>query len=341
MRSVTFRPAPRGRRRPARAVLRGARAAVLCATLAALLVLGSAAPAGALPDASRMLAYMPTEDVHTIWSRAQVEGMIAPLAEYDIGQALFQMPRFTRRGTIKPDPPRLQMLALWSATAAEYDAAHGAQVSATAIFNGVPKARGLNLELPATRARMVAAVEATVLETGVQGVQLDIEPYPSGPGYISLLEELDAALGRIGYAGRLSVVAPGDGWTWSPSYLRRVGELVDQLDPTFYDTESASVPAYHELIEEGLAYYTANAPASASIIPVIPCYSPDPWHDPAIENVRTASEALGAALAEGSRVQGAGLWWWYSFYLGHYKHGDAAAERTAWLSQTLSLQFSP
>jgi hypothetical protein len=311
--------------------------------LAALLGCGAlAAPGAARAEANPadMLTYMPTELVHSILGPAQVEQVMGELGEYDIGQALFQMPRFKKNGKIKLPESNREMLGVWSETAASYDAAHGTAVSVTAVFNAVPKATGLNLELPATRTRMIAAVEAAV-NTGIDGVQLDIEPYPTGPGYIALLEELDGALARVHFAGRLSVVAPGDNWTWSPEYLQRVAGLVDQLDPTFYDTEYATVAAYQELIEEGLAYYTANAPASAALIPVIPCYSPDPWHDPAIENVPNATEALGAALAEGSRVEGAGLWWWYSFYEGHYKHGDAAAERAAWRARTVNLPYSP
>ena len=309
--------------------------------LAALaLILAVPAAASARADPSRMLTYMPTELVHSLYGPAQVEGFIGELAEYDIGQALLQMPHFNKRGAIMLPASNQQMLGTWARAASSYDEATGSDVTVTAVFNGVPKANGLNLELPATRARMIAAVLAVVAE-GISGVQLDIEPYPTGPGYLALLEELRRALDRQGFSGRLSVVAPGDSWTWSPAYLGRVGELVDQLDPTFYDTEYATVGAYQELIEEGLAYYSAAAPPGVSIIPVIPCYSPNPWHDPAIENVPSATAALAGALAQGSRVDGAGLWWWYAFYYGHYKHGDAAAERAAWQAQTVNLPFSP
>ncbi len=309
-------------------------ALLACAALAA----PDAAQAQANP--ADMLTYMPTELVHSIYTQAQVEGFLAELHEYDIGQALLEMPRFKHKGTLKLPASNRQMLGVWAAAAAAYGAETGSDMTVTAVFNAIPKARGLSLEVPATRANMVAAVEST-LATGVTGVQLDIEPYPTGPGFIELLEELDASFARLHFAGRLSVVAPEDSATWSPAYLRRVGELVDQLDPTFYDTESETVGAYQALIEEGLAYYTANAPGSAAIIPVIPCYSPDPWHNPAIENVPNATEALEAGLAAGSRVEGAGLWWWYSFYDGHYKDGDAAAERAAWQARTVNLPYSP
>ncbi len=315
-----------------RAALAGVASVVLCAV----------APPGAsaAADPARMLTYMPTELVHSIHSRAEVEGYFAELGEYGIGQALLQMPRFNKKGKLKLPESNRQMLGVWSEAAAAYNLEHGASASVTAVFNAAIKPKGPNLESASTRSAMLQAIEAT-LQTGVGGVQLDIEPYPTGSGYVELLEEARAMFARVGWNGHLSVVAPGDNWTWSPSYLRRIGELVDQLDPTFYDTEYATVADYQELVEEGLAYYTANAPSTTAIIPVIPCYSPDPWHDPAIENVPSATAALARALEAGSRVDGAGLWWWYAFYYGHYKHGDAAAERAAWTAQTLPLPFSP
>jgi len=326
-----------------RAPRKGVRTATLLACLVVLTLVQAAtahADTGGGAQPGRMFTYMPTELVHSIHTRAEVDGYLGELAEYGIGGALLQMPRFNKKGKINLPESNRQMLGVWSAAAAAYDAEHGASSSVTAVFNAAVKAKGPDLESPATRAAMLQAIEAA-LPSGIGGVQLDIEPYPTGPGYLELLEEARAMFARTGWHGRLSVVAPGDDWTWSPAYLRRVGELVDELDPTFYDTEYATVAAYQGLIEDGLAHYSANAPPGAAIIPVIPCYSPDPWHDPAIENVPNATAALAAALEGGARVQGAGLWWWYAFYYGHYKHGDAAAERAAWTAQTLALPFSP
>ena len=60
----------------------------------------------------------------------------------------------------------------------------------------------------------------------------------------------------------------------------------------------------------------------------------------AVENIATGSAGVREALAEGSRVNGAGIWWWYGFYdqeAGRYPEGLAAADRAAWLSSTLTL----
>jgi hypothetical protein len=304
------------------------------------LPLVSASAASALADPTETLTYMPTELVHSIWTPGQVGGFLAELDEYDIGQALLQMPRFRGNGKIKLPASNEQMLGVWAAQAASYNAEHGTAMTVTAVFNGVPKRRAFDLERASTRANLVAAVESA-LATGISGVQLDIEPYPTGPGFIELLEALDATFARLGFHGRLSVVAPADTATWPPAYLERVGELVDQLDPTFYDSELESAGAFEEWIEQGLAYYSANAPAATRIVPVLPSYAPDPWHDPAVENIADATDALAVALAEGSRVNGAGIWWWYAFYYEDHGRFPTAADRAAWRSSTLELPFSP
>ncbi len=308
--------------------------------LGALPALAAPGSALAVANPADTLTYMPTEMVHSSWTQAQVEGFIAGLGEYDIGQALLQMPRFKAKGTLSLPPVESQMLGVWAGAAASYDAAHGTAVTVTAVFNGQPKGKRLNLELPQTRANVLAAVES-VLATGVSGVQLDIEPYPTGHGFLVLLEALDGAFARLGFHGRLSVVAPAETSTWSPSYLRRVSELVDQVDPTFYDSEIESIPAYEEWVVQGLAYYSANVSAHAAIVPVIPSYAPDPWHDPKVEDIANATSALESALASGSRIEGAGIWWWYAFYEERSRHLKTGPDRAAWLARTVELPFSP
>ena len=180
------------------AVLAGRLGAALAAAVLAL-ALAPGGAAGAAP-AQDMLTYMPTEMVHSVWSGEQVEGFLGELSEYDIGQALLQMPGFKRKGTLMLPASNEQMLRVWADSAAHYGEAHGQPIAVTAVFNGRLKPKGLSLEVAATRANIVAAVRSAV-GLGVTGVQLDLEPYPTGPGYIELLEELDAALAQAGFSG--------------------------------------------------------------------------------------------------------------------------------------------
>jgi hypothetical protein len=186
---------------------------------------------------------------------------------------------------------------------------------------------------------MLAAIESAIA-TGISGVQLDLEPYPVSAGFISLLEEADAAFARLGFQGRLSVVAPGNTSRWAPAYLRRVTELVSQVDPLYYDSELASASEYEAWVQQSLAYYSANAAPGVRIVPVIPSYAANPWHIPAVENIATATSALNDALGAGSRINGAGIWWWYGFFDNKPRY-NASADRAAWQSTTTSLAFTP
>jgi len=290
-----------------------------------------------------MLTYMPTELIHSAQSPQRVREELATLDSYDIGQALLQMPRFSRSGKLKIPTVERQMIGLWAAGASAYDREAGAATSAVAVFNASLGARGPDLSQPAARANMISGV-LSVLATGVQGVQLDIEPFPESAGFTALLEELDAALARAGFGGRVSVVAPAEVSTWKPAYLRRVSELVGQIDPTYYESELPNAAAYEEWVRESLAYYAANSAPAARIIPVIPSYRANAWHSPLVENIATGTAGIAAALAAGSRVNGAGIWWWYGFHddeSGRYADHYAAADRAAWLTSTLALAFAP
>jgi hypothetical protein len=319
------------RRRPAAVLLFAAALSLGCA--------GGASSALAAVNAQETLTYMPTELVHSIWTTAQVEGFLGNLNSYDIGQALLQMPHFKKKGTIVLPASNEEMLGVWSRTAAAYNAEHGTQMAVTAVFNGKLTAKGPSVENPATRRNMIAAIESAIA-TGISGVQLDLEPYPVTAGYISLLEEVDAAFARLGFHGRLSVVAPAETSTWAPAYLLRVTKLVSQVDPTYYDSEITNAPEYEAWVEQSLAYYSANSAPAVRIVPVIPSYARDPWHLPAVENIANATTALAGALSEGSRVNGAGIWWWYGFFYNKPRF-NASADRAAWQSTTTSLAFTP
>jgi hypothetical protein len=315
--------------------------ALLAACAAAALV-GAPAASASAPE-GEMLTYMPTELIYSAQTPLQVHEELSVLDSYDIGQALLQMPRFSKAGKLKLRGAERQMIPLWASSTAAYDGEHGAALSAVAVFNAQLGSRGPDLQQPGVRANMIAGV-SSVLAMGVQGVQLDVEPFPETTGFTALLEELGAALSRRGFAGRFSVVAPADVTGWKPAYLRRVSELVGQIDPTYYESELATPAAYEEWVAASLAYYTASSVPAARIIPVIPSYRANAWHSPVVENIATGTTGIASALAAGSRVNGAGIWWWYGFYddeSGRYSDHYAAADRSAWLTSTLSLRFTP
>ena len=333
----------RGRERSRRQ--RCARAALAPFVLAALLGIAALAPAPAAASLSESeaLIYMPYGLVHSVRPAAAVDGYLAEVDSYGIGQIVFAMPKFkpAKQGLLKVPKPNQQMLALWASRAAAYDGEHGAQLSLTAVFNGTVKRNrnGLDLDDATTRANIVAGVEAS-LALGISGVQLDLEPYPTTPGFISLLESLDTMFARVGFDGRFSVTAPATTSRWSPAYLLRVSQLVTQLDPLYYDSELKTAASYEAWVEGSLAYYSANSAARCRIVPVLPSYSANRWHLPSVEDIEHANTAVSAALGGGARVNGAGIWWGWGFLFDEEGGYDASSDRAAWSATTVGLPFS-
>jgi hypothetical protein len=313
--------------------------ALAVALLAALVCSASAA---ADADPQEMLIYMPSGLIHSLHPAAEVDEYLARVDSYDIGQIVFAMPKFKPTGALTVPKHNREMLSSWVGLAAAYDAEHRSELSLTAVFNGkvMTKKKGLDLDDPATRANIVAAVQSS-LTLGISGVQLDLEPYPATPGFLTLLEELDATFARAGFHGRFSVTAPATTSNWAPSYLKQVSQLVTQVDPLYYDSESKTIAAYEQWVESSLAYYSANVSPATRIVPVLPSYSADRWHLPSVEDITTATAALAGALTAGSRVDGAGIWSGWGFLLDEEGAYDGSEDRAAWQSSTVELPFSP
>jgi len=310
------------------------------ALVCALALLGSTAlPASASLAPQDTLTYIPNGYVHNTHSAEEVDQILAALSSYGIGQVLIPMPKLKRDGTMKVPRKEARMIPLWVQRIAAYDAGHGSDEQFVGVFDGRVKGTSLNLESPAVRANVVAAVESMIVQ-GIGGVQLDFEPYPTSPGFVSLLEAIDAAFARLGFHGRFSVCAPAHLSTWSPAYMARVTSQLTQVDPLFYDSESTSAASYEKWVREGLAYYSANTAPESRIVPVIPSYGPNRWHRPAVENIATATTALEEALVAGSRVQGAGIFWWWGFYYEEEGAYGPSADQAAWPG-TQALAFTP
>ncbi|HEY2216055.1 MAG TPA: hypothetical protein VGH21_01080 [Solirubrobacteraceae bacterium] len=319
----------------------------LAASLALLLVLALLpSTAGAALDQRDALVYMPYGLIHSTHSTEFVDEALAEADAYGFGQLVFATPKVAAKtGAVKLPKRNRQMLALFSSRAAAYDAAHSAALGITLVVPAKVKGAkggGVDLESATIRGQIVAGVEAALAAgVGFAGIQLDFEPYPTSPGYVSLLEALDAMFTRVGFHGRFSLAAPANTARWSPAYLKSVSALVTQLDPLYYDSEIRTTPAYEQWVRESLAYYSANTAAGTRIVPILPSYSPNRWHDPSVENVGTAGDAVSAALGAGSRVNGAGIWSGWGFFYDEEGAYDGSGDRAAWQASTRSLPFSP
>jgi hypothetical protein len=314
--------------------------ALLAPALLAALALATPVSAHAASDPREMLTYEPAGYTNSLRPAGEVDGFLADLDRQGIGQALLQLPALKKDGRLKLKRSQSAMVAEWAERAAAFELAHGARIEVTAVLNGHPVKRKLNLEDAAVRASVVSSAEA-LIGKGVDGIHLDFEPYPQSQGFVTLLEELQAAMARLHAAGRLSVVAPANLSRWPPAYVTQVSEHVSQLDPLFYDSEITTASAYESWVREGLAYYSAHSAGATRLVPVIPSYGPNPWHDPAVENISTATTALEGALSAGGRINGAGIWWWYGFFLEEEGAYDSSADQAAWGASTLALPFTP
>lgn len=315
---------------------------LLAAAAAATAALAAAPAARAALSPSEALTYIPAGFIHNEHPQAVLEETLAALDAYGIAQNLLPLKNYKKTGMLKLSKRERAMFARWVAATASYDEAHGARVVAVASLGGMVKGSSLNLEDPAVRANMLAGVEA-VLALGAGGVSLDLEPYPTSHGFVVLLEELRALFARRGFHGRLAVTAPATAGRWSPAFTEEVTAQLDQVDPLFYDSERTSAAAYEQWVREGLAYYSAHTAAGARIVPDLPSYGANRWHIPAVENLATASTAIEEAISEGSRVNGAGIFWWWGFYYDEEGEGsyNGAADRETWLGRTVLLGFSP
>jgi hypothetical protein len=321
--------------------LRGPVRLLLIAAVLAGVVSGAPAASAALAP-EEALTYIPFGFVHDEHSPALVVETLEQLQAYGIGQNLLPLPKLKNDGRLKLNRRELKMLSLWVSQTSAYNAAHGTDETAVASFAGKVKGKSLNLEEASVRANILAGVE-TVVSLGLGGLSLDFEPYPTSHAYLELLGEIDALFARRGFTGRLAVVAPASVGRWPRQYVEEITPLVDQVDPLFYDSERRSASAYEQWVREGLAYYSADTAAATRIVPDLPSYGSNRWHDPTAENLGTATTAIEAALQEGSRVNGAGIFWWWGFYYDEEGEGayEGAPDRSTWLTRTLGVPFTP
>lgn len=292
------------------------------------------------------LTYVPAGFVSSLKTDAQVDGYLADLDEYGIGQVLFNLPRLRRNGALPLGPTEATMLARWVERAAAYRAAHGRSFAIVPVLNARLD-QGIDLGKARTRRKIVLAVRALTRVRGIAGIHLDFEPYPTTVDFIRLLDELGAALAPLaplaprGPSAGLSVAAPADFTRWPAAHWANVGARVAQLDPLYYDSGYASAAEYQSWVESSLAQIGSVVPRSTRIVPVVAAYGATPWHDPSVENLTTAVAALRASLAAGSRVHGAGVWWWWGLFYDEGGGYDASADRAAWQDEIRRLDYTP
>ena len=164
----------------------------------------------------------------------------------------------------------------------------------------------------AAQRRAFAEHARTLVELGADGIQLNVEPMPSGtPAYLDLLREVKAAIG----ARTLSVAAypppqPGEksGETyWELPFLREVCGIAGELAVMSYDTGLTSAPAYEALVSTWTQQLAATLPPfgaqpeakGCEWLMGVPAYDDDKdYHRPDVETVEHNLKGVMAALRQ-------------------------------------------
>jgi hypothetical protein len=150
-----------------------------------------------------------------------------------------------------------------------------------------------------------SAVDLLRAHPRLAGVQLNIEPMPSGnPDFLTLLDELQQAMppGKI-----LSVAAypPPTRWHphssvhWDESYFKEIARRVDEIVPMMYDTSVLLSKIYQGLIARWTSE-VLNWSGDTQVLLGVPAYEDaGAWyHFSRVENLQNALRGIHAGLSQ-------------------------------------------
>lgn len=152
--------------------------------------------------------------------------------------------------------------------------------------------------------------------TGVDGIHFDFEPPRPDPETLELLEMVRQLIGEDAY---ISIAGSGAAFRWGADYVQKIGKYVDAVAPMLYDNSKAITTAagYQAWVKEAIKTYniiykTPYLRKGIEVLPILPAYSANEWHDPAVENLKNSIKAIMETINEdGMRIKGIGIWWWY------------------------------
>lgn len=171
-----------------------------------------------------------------------------------------------------------------------------------AWVNGGEAAHVDDTRLHATTSRWLADL---VARHGLDGVLLDLEPFRrDNPAFVSLLQTVRAAM-PTAWVG---VNGPADG-QWSATFIAAVAAPVDAIVPMHYDTSLTTTSTYSARVASEHGRFVAAAGAAASVLPALPAYARNTWHDPAVENIESAVAGIAASVP--GSAAGAAVYSWH------------------------------
>lgn len=171
---------------------------------------------------------------------------------------------------------------------------------------------GMRLTDPSVR-RSVLASCAQILDAGFEGVDLDLEPVPSGDGaYLSVLDALhDLTEGRgVPLSAAVPQIDPLPGlhtiahlpWShpkwWSQAYFGQVARRVDQVAVMAYDTAMPTAALFGGYVAQQTALALQVTPATTELQIGLPAYhTGNMGHHAYAETVAAAVRGAKVSLA--------------------------------------------
>jgi hypothetical protein len=168
--------------------------------------------------------------------------------------------------------------------------------------------------------RNIDATIADLLSThDIDGIHLDIEGFVRGQDDELLLDLLKYLKGSSLNEKHLSISTPATVWT--PDFMGKVADVVDMMNPMIYDAmgwgssvvTAADYEAYFKAVIK--SHSDAIGIRSCQLVPTLPVYEKKTasdgtvYHDPDVESLSVALDALNSAIFEGVTISGAGIFW--------------------------------
>lgn len=190
-----------------------------------------------------------------------------------------------------------------------FAAVHAADPSVVVLpWSGGVNPRDVPLDDPAFRARFAAAM-AEIVTLGADGVQINVEPMPTGNK--DYLLQLDAVRAAIGPAAVLSIAAyppttPLHDFPdvhWDLPYLAEVCRRADELAIMAYDTALTDRDSYAGLVRDWTLQLAEALPSpeagGCAWRLGLPAYEDDEaWHRPEVETLEVALRGLRQAMLQ-------------------------------------------
>jgi hypothetical protein len=172
-------------------------------------------------------------------------------------------------------------------------------------WSGGNLGRDVHLDDAAQR-RAFAEHARSLVALGADGIQLNIEPLPSGTAaYLDLLREVKSAIGER----TLSVAAypppqegePASDTYWELPFARNVCQIAGELAVMSYDTGLKSASAYEALVATWTSQLAATLPSpeakGCEWLMGVPAYDDDKdYHRPDVETVEHSLNGILAGL---------------------------------------------